>query len=949
LGECVTDPRESFSSGRGNRVIDVAERIRTQKIHIRVVSSYAITQGIVFLTSLARIPLVISAIGSQGYGVALAITSLQAWIVIVTLSVTHLTQVSVSEDLGRDDFAGALRSVAEMRRRAKQLTLAIVLVGIVLSVALPWSRLLHAGKVSSSLALTVAICSSLLLLATAAPGAVYLGILNAERKVALTQSFPAMAALLSLAATAVGWALHLGLFAFVLAPAIAACAPFWIGHILGRSYLRSIASRQDNVLIHPDLHGNLTARQFRPRDLLVMMGVAAPPLFSTGLDPIVLSLSKGPAAVAEYGLASRLGLLVVMLPAALGPLYWSNFARLRAAGDIPRIRALYRKELFLTIAGTAVLGVIFMVVGPRAASILSAHKVARPMALYLSVAVLGLLASVQAVTLPLLSATRTAPKVAILVFGLIIPNEALSYVLSKAVGAEGPILASIAAALVLLASCFWIYKANPECLIEQSAGPTELELGRDDSLAFVRPSLGAARRPRVTTVGAEVNEVAVGARRRWRTATWFGVATFLAWSPLTTVNKLLPAGSTTRGVVLTLIPLIGVLAVLRLPSAQRRKPIDALVGMLALLVVWQAISVERTAGTSTLLHVIPSVALLVLAAAARGQITGMSAKDIRYAVTGVLPGLCSLLILGWIAQYANLVPVLSTTASSLHLGFSVHGYRLQGLASGADPLGFLAALVALIAFVALPGRLSWFTRIVGLLTVLASDSRTSIIALGVGLFALWVFGPGLRMANRIKALLLFVVAGIGGWRLIDVQRQVNSDVLSGRDVIWRDLIPYLHHLPIFGYGPYFFPRLVPLVFGPYALPGQVLDPQNQWLNDSLEFGFAAAVMLTLALVLIPRHGSKTYRRMLLFPLLTMVIVECFSEVPLAVFSSIDGAFPLFLLLMLAPLRGRPKVEEVTRSEPSAQRTLLPVFPIQPDRVRLWTTEVTKGSTIGETG
>ncbi len=475
----MTEPIKSINSGARSHLTRVAQRIRKQKIHIHIVSSYAITQAIVFLTSLARIPLVISAIGSRGYGVALAITSLQAWIVIITLSVAHLTQISVSEDLGRDDFAGALQSVSEMRRRSKQLSLLIVLAGIVLSAALPWSQLLHAGGVSGPLALTEAICASLLLLATAAPGAVYLGVLNAERKVALTQSFPAMAALLSLAATALGWALHLGLFAFVLAPAIAACAPFWIGHILGRRHVRSIESRQDKGVTHVDAREDRTIRQLRLRDLLVMMGVAAPPLFSTGLDPIVLSVSKGPAAVAAYGLASRLGILVVTLPAALGPLYWSNFARLRAAGNIPRILALYRKELLLTIAGTAVLGVIFVVAGPRAAIALSAHKVARPMGLYLSVAVLGLLAAVQAVTLPLLSATRTAPKIAVLVFGLIIPNEALSYVLSKTFGAAGPILASIAAALVLLASCFWIYKANPQCLIEPSAGPTELGMGRE--------------------------------------------------------------------------------------------------------------------------------------------------------------------------------------------------------------------------------------------------------------------------------------------------------------------------------------------------------------------------------------------------------------------------------------------------------------------------------------
>ena len=127
---------------------------------------------------------------------------------------------------------------------------------------------------------------------------------------------------------------------------------------------------------------------------------------------------------------------------------------------------------------------------------------------------------------------------------------------------------------------------------------------------------------------------------------------------------------------------MGVLAVLRLPNAAYRKPFDLLVGLLGVLVIWEAISVERTAGTSTLLHVIPAAVLLVLAAAARGPVTGMSVTDIRYAVTGVLPALSSLLILGWIALYARLVPVQITTAASLHLSFTVHGYRLQGLASG---------------------------------------------------------------------------------------------------------------------------------------------------------------------------------------------------------------------------------------------------------------------------
>jgi O-antigen/teichoic acid export membrane protein len=435
--------------------------------HFRVISSFAVSQGIVFVTSLARIPLVVAAIGSDGYGVAVAVTSLQAWVVLVIISVMHLTQVSVAEDLGRGDFAGALQTVAKMRQRARQLVLVLGATGIVLAVALPWPELLHAKDVSSALALRAAICAAVWLLASGAPGAVYLGVMNAERRVALTQSFPGIGAVLGLAVTAVGWAMHLGLFAFVMAPAIAACAPFWLSHVMGRKSLREIAAQRDAQGGESSFTRSPNARPLRPRDLLIMSGAGAPPLYSTGLDPIILSISTGPAAVAAYGLASRLGLLVTMLPSALYPLYWANFSRLRAAGDIPRIWEAYRRELLLVVAGTALLGILLVAVGPTAAHVLSDGKIDAPILLYSSVAVLGILAAVQTVTLPLLGGSRTAPKVAGLVFGLIIPNEALSYVLSRTLGASGPILASIAASLVLLGMCFFLLRQDPTCIISQ--------------------------------------------------------------------------------------------------------------------------------------------------------------------------------------------------------------------------------------------------------------------------------------------------------------------------------------------------------------------------------------------------------------------------------------------------------------------------------------------------
>ena len=212
------------------------------------------------------------------------------------------------------------------------------------------------------------------------------------------------------------------------------------------------------------------------------------------------------------------------------------------------------------------------------------------------------------------------------------------------------------------------------------------------SLSFSDHRLNTARAVRVIRRTREASDVATEARRRWGRATWFGVVTYVAWSPLTTVNKLLPAGSTTRGVVLTIIPVIGAVAVVRLPTRGQRKLIDVVVGLLAILVVWQAISVERSVGTAYLLHVIPSVALLLLAVSARGQVTEMSLTDIRFAATGVLPPVCCLLLLGWIAQFAHLVPVVPYNSAESAIAFSISWLSAPGLISCCRPFGVCSSI-----------------------------------------------------------------------------------------------------------------------------------------------------------------------------------------------------------------------------------------------------------------
>ena len=199
---------------------------------------------------------------------------------------------------------------------------------------------------------------------------------------------------------------------------------------------------------------------------------------------------------------------------------------------------------------------------------------------------------------------------------------------------------------------------------------------------------GAGRSMRATSRQGEVTTASIEARRRWARATWFAVAT-TSWSPFTLVNKLLPAGSSVRGLVLTLIPLAGVRgdkSPNEKPAATRR-------------------STSRSSGTARNMaghfrhgrcwHQLPtSFDPCSCVAGASDQCTvprrGYVTLSDPVCHNGGLTGLMwtSGFWLDCTARPSCTLQFSATTSSSL--GFSIQGNRLQGLSSSADVLGFLA-------------------------------------------------------------------------------------------------------------------------------------------------------------------------------------------------------------------------------------------------------------------
>ena len=434
---------------------------------VKIFVSFAIGQALVFGTSVARIPLIIHSLGAAGYGLLLAVTALAPWMLLVIGGVNNAARVDIAEALGGSGEQSAWATLEHYRRRAYRVCAWVCAISILAALVVPWNTLLVSkhGLRLPPYEVPLGVAVSGVMVAFTASGSVYTGLLQADRRVAITAILPGAAAILSLMLTAAADVFSAPFVVFVLATVAASCAPFWFAHILGLSHRARMRRRlRDTSVTAPSRAGNTL-------DLVIMTGAAAPPLFSVGWDPVVLGAAAGPQAVAAYGLASRLSALVTIVPGALYPHFWAEYARLRAAGEREALRAHLRRDIIVVTSLTAVLGAVYIGIGPIVATILGTHALNQPRSLYVAFAVFGVLAALQTVLLPVLGGRHSAWLIAILVYGFTLPNVALSYILSLRVGAVGPVLASIFFSILLLSIAWVRIHRRPELLVDTSEVP----------------------------------------------------------------------------------------------------------------------------------------------------------------------------------------------------------------------------------------------------------------------------------------------------------------------------------------------------------------------------------------------------------------------------------------------------------------------------------------------
>ena len=383
--------------------------------------AYAISQAIVMAGAFVRIPLVSGAVGAVGYGHFVVITSLFPFIGLVAMAMQSAARVEISERPWR--ARATLGALTKLGLKG----FAVTLVAAVLIASC--GPFFVEPELAHLAAAALAVMALALLLAPSS------GALEAYGHTAVAHLTLAMNSLVSIPLLVIGFVLTKSVWVAVVSSAIGVVAP----GAFAAMWLRRRTGYRQEASARP------TPKETRTVTRLVgsMTGWSVTSMMIYAFDPLIVATVAGAVAAGSFGVAGRLLIMVVILSEGLNALFTVRFSRLRAAGDPHATRAALRRFTGVMALAAFGLGVVYVVIGPRLAGLLTHGQVPAPLNLYLAMAVSGWLT---VATRPF-AAALSGPDAAGfrarvgLVWGMI--NLLTSIGLGLAIGMLGPLIASI--------------------------------------------------------------------------------------------------------------------------------------------------------------------------------------------------------------------------------------------------------------------------------------------------------------------------------------------------------------------------------------------------------------------------------------------------------------------------------------------------------------------------
>lgn len=415
---------------------------------LRTTLSAIVARGFSTAASMISVPLALTLLGQDRYGLYVALTTFVAWGSIADLGLGNGLTTALATMHGNGDDSGAARAVTSAFVMITRITAFMTLACVVALLVVPWRTVLAVPEGLDDVEVTpsIVVCMSVLVLG------VWLGplerIYTGFQEGFLANQFQIAGSALSLLALGATWWLGLGMGWVVAALALAPMVP------RAASVVFMVGVRRPQLMPRREHYDPTVARSLLSTGVAFLLPqLASLAMWSTD-NAIVLHVS-GASAVATYATVFRLPLLFYSVVTMWVSPLWPAYAEARARGDGEWIMQTHRRTLQRSMGLAAAGALVFAATGGWVVRTWTLHRIDPALSLLLADGAWMLVITWCTVHAVALNALERVRGQAYYGMAAAVVNVALSIYLGRRFGIVGVSWATTVACIVPSVLCWW--------------------------------------------------------------------------------------------------------------------------------------------------------------------------------------------------------------------------------------------------------------------------------------------------------------------------------------------------------------------------------------------------------------------------------------------------------------------------------------------------------------
>jgi O-antigen/teichoic acid export membrane protein len=394
-------------------------------------------RGVASVTAIVTVPLTLSYLGVERYGMWMTLSSFIALLTFADLGLGNGLLTAIAKRQGEGDRAGAVRDTASAMWTLVGVALALLAVFLISYRAVDWPAIFNVRNPTAANEAGPSVVVFVVCIAVALPLSLGNHLRNGFQEGFVSSAYVGLGNLIGFAGVLLVINLRLPL-------------PFLVAAMMGGPLVASAVNVVHLFVKRPwllprwsHLDSLAAARMLASGSQYLALQLATALAFAT--DSIIAAQIIGPRAVTDYAVVSKLFLVPsVVATAALFSL-WPAYAEALGSGDHTWIAKTFKRSLWLALALTLPLSMLLAVASEPILSLWIGSAVHPPRPLVIGMAIWTVLNGLGAAVGMLLNALQKLPAQIASWFVMALANIALSIVLTQSYGVSGVIWGSVVA------------------------------------------------------------------------------------------------------------------------------------------------------------------------------------------------------------------------------------------------------------------------------------------------------------------------------------------------------------------------------------------------------------------------------------------------------------------------------------------------------------------------